>query len=399
LISRWFSEVIVLRKTLVQASENMSWKYETGSSSIPLTRAEMVHALELLIHRMEHIDSSCTDTFPLYSPGTTNRWVSSAGGSWMGGLWSACWWLRARITGSEPERRRAASICKRLSPKITIMSINRSLIFWYGASLGDLWFGDDKARKLSKASIAALADSYDKKMHCIPSGPDMGGGEKGNRIISVDSLAALIQLLGSSKNLAHQQVSRTHASTLLAACGTGEGAFHPYAYFEDGRFHPISQAGAWSRGQAWSMLGLTRAAAQWGEPYLTHAQQACEYWGRSRQELLAPNRLNDFSCPDLSSSVIASLAMLSLADLVADGEQWRAFAHQQLAAVIRSRYFVRIPAQSSHARNRNRPYAIFWGCCYKTHGNKEEMVESAWGNFFMMAALSVLLGILGPGEF
>lgn len=97
--------------------------------------------------------------------------------------------------------------------------------------------------------------------------------------------------------------------------------------------------------------------------------------------------------------MIASLAMLSLADLVEDGEQWRIFAHQQLAAVIRSRYFVRIPAQGSHARSRNKPYAIFWGCCYKTHGNQEEMVESAWGNFFLMAALSVLLEILGPSEF
>ncbi|WP_254772758.1 glucuronyl hydrolase [Nitrosospira multiformis] len=281
------------------------------------------------------------------------------------------------------------------------MSINRSLIFWYGASLGDLWFGDEKARELSRASIDAVADSYNGEMGCIPLGLDMGGGEKGNRIISVDSLAALIQLLSSSRDLTHHQVSRTHASTLLAACGTGDGAFHPCAYFEDGYFRPIGQAGTWSRGQAWSMLGLTRAAAQWGEPYLTSAQRACEYWERSRQQFLTPNRLNDPSCLlDPSSSIIASLAMLSLAELITDGAKWRVSAYQQLDTVISSRYFVRIPPPGSHAASRNKPpYAIFWGCCYKTHGNKEEMVESAWGNFFLMAALSILLGILEPGEF
>ncbi len=387
----------------MQASESMSAKYGLGRqrANIPSDQAEMMHALELLIHRMEHIDSSCTDTFPLYSPGITDQWISSAGGSWLGGLWGACWWLRARITGSKSDRRRAADICQHLSPKITTMSINRSLIFWYGASLGDLWFGDEKAGELSRASIDAVADSYNGEMGCIPLGLDMGGGEKGNRLVSVDSLAVLIQLLSSSRDLTHHQVSRTHASTLLAACGTGDGAFHPYAYFEDGYFRPIGQAGTWSRGQAWSMLGLTRAAAQWGEPYLTCAQQACEYWKRSRQELLAPNRLNDPSCLlDPSSSIIASLAMLSLAELIADGAKWRVSAYQQLAAVIQSRYFVRIPSLGSDTAGRNKPpYAIFWGCCYKTHSNKEEMVESAWGNFFLMAALSVLLGILGPDEF
>ena len=38
-----------------------------------LSREEMTNALALMIHRMEAIDSRCTDSFPLYSPGTADQ--------------------------------------------------------------------------------------------------------------------------------------------------------------------------------------------------------------------------------------------------------------------------------------------------------------------------------------
>ena len=299
-----------------------------------LSREEVLKALEALVHRMDIIEAQCKDGFPLYSSGPADQWVVSPGGSWVGGFWSGWWWLRARITGSISDKRKASDICGRLSSKIAADSINRCLIFWYGAALGDLWFGDISACSIVNESVAAIGASYDRKINCIPLGTGMGGGKEGNQRVTIDTLASVIQLLNRSEYSVYHHISRCHVETVLDACFTNNGAFHAEAHVSAGRLRATDQAGMWSRGQAWGMLGLSRAAAQWGEPYLTYAQSACRYWRQSRPnlQLPVPNRLDDPSGPpDPSSSLIASLAMLALADLLPDGQEWRACAHQQIA--------------------------------------------------------------------
>ncbi|HVW64059.1 MAG TPA: glucuronyl hydrolase [Nitrosospira sp.] len=373
---------------------------KAGSVDMPLLSCEeLMRALELMIRRMDIIDSGCAGGFPLYSPGNAGQWVTSAGGSWVGGFWGGWWWLRSRITGAAPDRRRASDICGRLSSKIGADSINRSLIFWYGASLGDLWFGDTGARELARQAAAAIAASYDAKMNCIPLGTGMGGGSEGNQRVTMDTLAALIQLLDRNGHAAHRHMVRRHADTLLAACRTQSGAFHAGARFHDGGFRPADRAGAWSRGQAWAMLGLTRAAARWGEPYLAHARSACEYWKHSRPASFPLDRLDKPAPRDPSSAVIASLAMLSLAALTTDGDRWHEAAWRQVTAVIRSRYFTGFAGNDEHAGCGGEPApGIFRGCCYETHPGRNELVESAWGSFFLMATISALAGICEPNH-
>jgi unsaturated chondroitin disaccharide hydrolase len=369
-----------------------------------LSREEMMNALGLLVHRMDAIDANCANGFPLYSPGTTEQWIASPGGSWVGGFWSAWWWLRARLTGSASDQRKASGICQRLSQKISVDSINRSLIFWYGASLGDLWFGDANARKLAAEATVAIGPSYDPEMNCIPLGTGMGGGKEGNQRVGIDTLASLIQLFHSSEHSVYHDISRCHADTVLNACRTGNGALHTNAYFTKGILRPADQAGDWSRGQAWGMLGLSRAAARWGESYLTHAYGACEYWKRSRPEAIPPNRLSQPSGPcDPSSSIIASLAMLCLADLMPDGNQWRIEAQRQITGIIRSPYFTGFQENGDSEGNKNgaengTASGIFWGCCYETRQGTIELVESAWGGFFLMAALCILVDIIEPSH-
>ncbi|PTR17575.1 unsaturated chondroitin disaccharide hydrolase [Nitrosospira sp. Nsp2] len=365
-----------------------------------LSREEVLKALESLIRRMDTIDAQCKDGFPLYSPGSTDQWTVSPGGSWVGGFWSGWWWLRARVTGSISDKCKAAEICARLSSKIAADSINRCQIFWYGAALGNLWFGDISARSLVEESIAAIGASYDRKINCIPLGTGMGGGREGNQCVTIDTLASLIQLLNRGEHSVYPYISRCHADTILDTCFTKNGAFHTAAHLRAARLRATDRAGMWSRGQAWGMLGLSRAAAQWGEPYLTYAQSACHYWRQSRHNLLAPNRLDDPSGPpDPSSSVIASLAMLVLADLVPDGDEWRLYAHQQITAVTLSRYFIGF--EENHGREKykeGKAQGIFWGCCYKTNRGHDELVESAWGSFLLMAALCVLADIIEPSD-
>ena len=360
-----------------------------------LSREEVLKALEALIHRMDAIEAQCKDGFPLYSPGAAGRWVVSPGGSWVGGFWSGWWWLRARVTGSISDKRKASEICGRLSSKIGTDSINRCLIFWYGAALGDLWFGDISARSMVENSVAVIGASYDRKINCIPLGTGMGGGKEGNQRVTIDTLASVIQLLNRSEYSVYHHISRCHVETVVDTCFTNSGAFHAEAHVSAGRLRATDQAGMWSRGQAWGMLGLSRAAAQWGEPYLTYAQSACRYWRQSRPnlQLPVPNRLDDPSGPpDPSSSLIASLAMLALADLLPDGQEWRACAHRQITAVTLSRYFM-----GFEENNEGKAAGIFWGGCYKTNGEQDELVESAWGSFFLMAALCVLAGVIQPG--
>jgi unsaturated chondroitin disaccharide hydrolase len=146
------------------------------------------------------------------------------------------------------------------------------------------------------------------------------------------------------------------------------------------------------------MLGLTRAAARWGEPYLTHARSACEYWKLSRPAPFPPDQLDRPAEPrDPSSAVIASLAMLSLAELAPNTDQWRASAHQQVTSVIRSEYFTGL--HGNNAQNEDGTASgIFGGCCYETSQGKKELVESTWGSYFLMAALCALVGIIEPNH-
>lgn len=334
------------------------------------------NALQRLLTRLDEIEQQCGDTFPLYSIGNSNEWLVSKGGSWMGGFWAGCWWLRAYLTKSTADYAKAVAIIEKLGDKIELDSSYRSLIFWYGAALGDVYFQHNAARQIADLAVDALASSYNAQIGCIPLGTALGGGEAGQHTLTVDGWASLIDLLCYGGDDELELIARQHTDMLIAACGTENGAFHSEAHYASGRFHTTDVAGDWSRGQAWAMLGLTRAAKQWGEPYLSLAKSACNYWRNSRPQFPPLNRLSAMTgLHDPSATVIASLAMLSLAEQVADGQQWRDLARQQLIALINSEYF---------------NDGVFSGCCYKIKPQELALVESSWGSFLLLEALHLV---------
>lgn len=363
-----------------------------------LSAGEIMNALEQMFCRMEMINTFCDQDFPLYSSGRNSNWSVSSGGSWMGGFWAACWWLRAKITGSAKDQQRGSEICRNLTGKLTLDSGYRSMIFWYGAALGDVWLHDAQARELARTSIAALVHGFDSRLNCIPLGTAMGELAMGSHSISIDNFASLIQLLCASPEKYHHRIAQRHTETLLAACRGDQGAFHAEAGFDGYKFLAKGDAGAWSRGQAWAMLGLSRAAARWGEPYLSLAREACIYWCDAHKGNLPRNRLDQAEdVKDPSAAVIASLAMLSLVRLLPDETFWCEYAHQQLSTVLHSPYFTVINTDpAAHAAYQDRSFGLFPGCRYRTRQNIEEMVESVWGNFFLMAALAVLADLIDP---
>lgn len=347
-------------------------------------------AIEGVFNRMNHMADACGNQFPLYSIGFSDQWVLSKGGSWIGGFWGSLWWLRARLRNSLADYQKAHAIGQQLQSKLTVDSSHRSLIFWYGAALGAKWFQDRNAMALTQRATKALVKAYVPEWNAIPLGKGLGGGAKGAQQISIDSWASLIQLLSQEKGSQAEQMAREHSNTLLQCCMTEEGAFYPLAEHEHGQFRPVGQAGCWSRGQAWGLLGVSRAAQMWGEPYLSQALKALDYWCTHHNGLLENP---PFEGQDPSATIIACWAMLILAQLLPGDVRCHIEATKNIESLLKSPYFV-----LSNPPQGDREYALFWGARYQTNATQQDWVESAWGSFFLLAVLSILTGALEACE-
>ncbi len=358
-------------------------------ASTTLSRAERTRAIDSLLLRLEGIERACGKDFPLYSPGLEDRWSVSSGGSWLGGFWAGLWWLRARVTGASSDRDKAIRIGQRLVSKLEAPTLNRSMIFWYGLAPGALWFEHLESRQLLDQAGAALAAAFSRALGCIPLGTDMGGGPDGDRRIAIDTLAPTLRLLARHPQCAVRDLAGQHLQGTLAACGTWRGAYCGSVHCREERVMPEEQAGLWSRGQAWAMLGLVQAAGLYGEPFLSEARRACEYWLETRPEPLPANRLDHPDAgDDPSAAVIAALAMLGLDGQPGQLEPWHEHAERLLAAVVRSRYVTVGGATPG----------LFGGMRYRTREG-EVLVESACSSFFLLAALLVLDGRMAALDF
>ena len=351
-----------------------------------LSSVEIGAALDAFCQRMDVIDAQCGKNSPLFSPGTANVWTVSQGGSWIGGFRVACWRLRSRLQGSHSDQKKASPLCQRLGSKINIDSVNRSMLFWYGATLGAQLTNDQYARETAHQAAISLCASFDERMQCIPTGTALGAGTHGTLHISIDALAPVIALLHFDDRECVHDVAKKHTQTLVQTCLKHDGACHAEALYVHGRCLPIDQAGVWSRRQAWGMLGLVETAKQWGEPYVGYAHCACEYWLRSRAQTMPSNHLFQADClPDPSVALIASLAMLSLSACHVNTKCWRSVAESQIAMLVRSSYFT-----TNGDTDAGILPGIFWGVCYQTRPEKFELVESVWSTFLLMQALCLL---------
>lgn len=388
--------------------------------------ASLQQAQARLMVRFDTILAECGARFPLFAA-PAQPWQSSAGGSWMGGFWAGCWYLRAHLRGDAADLAQADAISARLADKIGLDSIHRSMLFWYGPGMAHRAATHGSAHPLLLPAASALAASWCSEMACLPVGPDLGGGPHGAQRIVVDSLAACISLLCASGEAVHAALARQHADTLLHALASPlssplsstlssplanplvtpnanspaippaipHGAWHTEARHDAGRFHAEGEAGSWSRGQAWAMLGLARAAREWGEPYLSHAIAANAYWQASRPAFPPPNHMlasasEVAGMPDPSAALIAALAQLALADMrpEADASALRQQAFEAVASLLQSDWFGSDPANATGA--------VFSGCCYQTRPGQWQLVETPWGNFLLLAALAMLQGQLSP---
>lgn len=348
----------------------------------PLRLVEVQRAITAIIRRMDQIQASCADGFPLYCTGPDSHWKVSVGGSWLGGFWAGLWWLRAHRSALAGDRRQARQITERLRDKLDSATHHRSLIFHYGAELGSCLLDDALADELAEQAVQHLARAFDPLLGCIALGRDMGGGKQGDHCLSIDPLAATLQLFARRSDPRLLSLGRQQLLASFRACASGDGAWSSQARHESGHWRADDRPGDWSRGQAWAMLGLGVGARLYGAPYSLDAVRACQYWQRSRALDAPLNRLSQPQGPDdPCAAAMVSLALQGLAPLVPDGEVLHLQAGAQLAAIIRSGDFQE---------------GCFVGHCYRTSATGEQKVESACGSFFLLAALLVWTGELDP---
>lgn len=354
----------------------------------PLETAEVRHAINAIFARLEQIDAECGLGYPLYRTGGGEAWKVSVSGSWLGGFWAGLWWLRAHCTGHRDDLQKARRIAERLRGQLDSETHHRSLIFWYGAGLGARLLADPKAEELTEQAVQRLAWAFDPVLGCIPLGREMGGGEHGDSRLSIDPLAATLQLFALHAEPRLLGLGRQQLQTSFRACAGTGGAWSSHGHFDQGQWQAGDVPGNWSRGQAWAMLGLETGARLYGEPFRSDGNQAGRYWLDSRGLSIPANRLDQPQGPsDPCAAAMAALALQGWAidaieaEGAVESEVLRQQAGQLLAAIVRG-------ADFEEGR--------FIGHCYRTTATVEQKVESACGSFFLLAALLAWTGEIDP---
>jgi unsaturated chondroitin disaccharide hydrolase len=111
--------------------------------------APWTHASRRMLERIDDTARRVTEGFPNFADPQTGEWTTSPQGDWTGGHWVGELWLARRVTGEERYGEWARKWCEALRPRATSNTIFRSLLFYYGAVLGDILLGDSQARDVA----------------------------------------------------------------------------------------------------------------------------------------------------------------------------------------------------------------------------------------------------------
>lgn len=114
------------------------------------------------------------------------------GGHWVGELWLAC-----KVTGQERYGDWAGQWCEALRPRASSSTVFRSFLFYYGAALGDILLGDERARDIALEGARGLIDLYNQEAEMIPLGTEAEeASDVGDQETSIDAVGAISALFG-----------------------------------------------------------------------------------------------------------------------------------------------------------------------------------------------------------
>ncbi|GGJ83073.1 glucuronyl hydrolase [Pilimelia anulata] len=362
-------------------------------------------ALGAVLGRVDAVEAAVGERFPLYAA-AGGDWLTSRRGSWTGGFWVGCLWVRAAVTGSGRHRHAARRWTGRLAERAGDDTVTRAMTFWHGAAVGALLCGDDLAESVALAGARALVGAFDARYGAVPVGTAFTRDPRPR--VGIDALGAVVALLGwaADRGMAGADgVGRAHAGTTVRLLLADDGRVGPemalpraaagrtggresggdpggpagvgHSPGADGR------AGGWARGQAWGVLGTANAARRWPE-FAGPARRAAAYWRRRTTPGVAPPAYLSAEPPgagpvDTSAAVIAAAGLWTLADAAAgsppvdvapDGEE------VHLARLV-----------ARHLRGG----ALLDGC-YDADRGIATAHELIWGDHFLLALLARATG-------
>ncbi|WP_433196127.1 hypothetical protein ACQP1G_43355 [Nocardia sp. CA-107356] len=341
--------------------------------------AEM--ALDAVLERTAATYAAVGQRFPLYADSASGAWTTTSKGSWTGGFWAGLLWLRARHTGSQPDRSVAAEVTGRLAHWVDADTSTRGLILWYGTALA----GDGGAAEaLRDAAARACLAGFDDELGVLPWGSAFGGERLSAR---VDGVPGVVPLLGSIAG-AGRAVARSHLDTHLRLW-QAEPVGRPAWWWVDGAWVPsISPRAGWSRGRAWLLLALADAAWYLDRDYRVVAERLVDIG----LPLVPGAEAVSDAVPDTSAAAIEAVALLKLA------------AVQEVprhAVRLRGRatdIVGRLVATHLSGRGGARPPGMLLDGCYDLDRGSATAHELIWGDYFLALALAIHTGSVAPFE-
>lgn len=345
-------------------------------------------AVDRLFQRVQTTAEQVADRFPLYADPDTGHWTTTRRGAWTGGFWSGLLWRTAARTGRPDDHARAAATTALLRPRLDDDTDTRALTFWHGAAQGSLRCGDPAAHELALAGADMLARAWSAEWGAVPAGSALGRGTEGQALLTIDSAAAVIDLMTwaarTQGRADWENVAQRHAQTVLRRCVRQDGAVLPAVRLTGAGHHGAHQPGQWARGQAWGVLALAAAGERLAPhrgAYLDAACAAADFWIDRTRGALPAWGLEEGDGPcDTSAAAIAAEALLRLADL-ADAPRHHVYrdAAEGLLSQLAENHLT--------SGDDLRPAGMLLDGCYNLPAQTAVAHELIWGTYFYLSAL------------
>ena len=357
-------------------------------------------ALDRMAKRVDQTGPQLKGAFPHHADPVTGEWTTPPDGDWTGGFWPGMCWLAARSTGGARYRRWAGEWAERLRPRAGSDTVFRGFLFYYGAALGDVLFGDASAREIALEGARQWAKTYNPNAGCFPLGDaaeeasDVGQGEAS--IDTVQGAALLVWAAQAANEPAWRNLAVFHARRHIEFCIRPDGSVCQSASFDPvtGELKRrythkgVSDESTWARAQAWAILGYALMHQWTGEPdFLEVAGRTADWWIAH----VPASRVAywDFDAPvgpetehDSSATAIAAAALLKLAAAQKDEQRRKEY---RAAAEATARVLVEGYLDARGILDRG---------CYSKRINLATRSELIWGSYYLFEALHVLAGKL-----
>ena len=357
-------------------------------------------ALDRMAKRVDQTGPQLKGAFPHHADPVTGEWTTTPDGDWTGGFWPGMCWLAARSTGGARYRRWAGEWAERLRPRAGSDTVFRGFLFYYGAALGDVLFGDASAREIALEGARQWAKTYNPNAGCFPLGDaaeeasDVGQGEAS--IDTVQGAALLVWAAQAANEPAWRNLAVFHARRHIEFCIRPDGSVCQSASFDPvtGELKRrythkgVSDESTWARAQAWAILGYALMHQWTGEPdFLEVAGRTADWWIAH----VPASRVAywDFDAPvgpetehDSSATAIAAAALLKLAAAQKDEQRRKEY---RAAAEATARVLVEGYLDARGILDRG---------CYSKRINLATRSELIWGSYYLFEALHVLAGKL-----